>query len=204
MKRKLGPSFSPPSLPTNQPNHHKTTHTHLNPPPPPHTHTIKCQDADNVVILQRHQGRHYLDLKKNRFDGDLGIVPLEFRRVRTTRKGEKGLREGAGMDVCTAILFLPPPSRLRLFLFPTGGRLTDRLANRAIVAYADAHTNTNTNTAQQDTGTLKEVENARLASTLVHEEVGALSWAVCLVCGIQNMCVCVYVNRVWCPLSLVH
>jgi twinkle protein len=38
------------------------------------------QDADNVVILQRHQGRHYLDVRKNRYDGDLGVVPLAFQK----------------------------------------------------------------------------------------------------------------------------
>ncbi|TFJ87895.1 hypothetical protein NSK_001242 [Nannochloropsis salina CCMP1776] len=37
------------------------------------------QDADNVVILQRHQGRHYLDVRKYRYDGDLGVVPLAFQ-----------------------------------------------------------------------------------------------------------------------------
>lgn len=44
------------------------------------------QDADNVLILQRHQGRHYLDVRKNRFDGDLGIVPLEFQKHNGTLK----------------------------------------------------------------------------------------------------------------------
>ena len=38
------------------------------------------QDVDNVVILQRHQGCHYLDVRKNRYDGDLGVVPLAFQK----------------------------------------------------------------------------------------------------------------------------
>ena len=62
-------SFEPPRSPL--PSYHPPTH------PPTQgissfSGTAKAtQDADNVLILQRHQGRHYLDLRKNRFDGDL-------------------------------------------------------------------------------------------------------------------------------------
>ena len=38
------------------------------------------QEADNVYILQRDgsSGKKQLDVKKNRFDGQLGSVPLRF------------------------------------------------------------------------------------------------------------------------------
>jgi twinkle protein len=36
------------------------------------------QEADNVVILQKGQFYRYLDVRKNRFDGELGIVPFRF------------------------------------------------------------------------------------------------------------------------------
>ncbi|XP_023219722.1 twinkle protein, mitochondrial-like [Centruroides sculpturatus] len=52
------------------------------------THSIyggakASQEADNVMILQDKRtttirGRKYLQITKNRFDGDLGIMPLDF------------------------------------------------------------------------------------------------------------------------------
>lgn len=39
------------------------------------------QEADNVVILQKLEGNHrFLDVKKNRFDGELGRVRIGFSR----------------------------------------------------------------------------------------------------------------------------
>ena len=32
------------------------------------------------IIVQRHGGQHYLDIRKNRYDGDLGVVPLRFQK----------------------------------------------------------------------------------------------------------------------------
>ena len=40
------------------------------------------QEADNVLIIQNDNGVKKLEVKKNRFDGDLGIVPLKFNRQR--------------------------------------------------------------------------------------------------------------------------
>ena len=34
------------------------------------------QEADAVIILQNDGMVKYLDVRKNRFDGDLGVVPL--------------------------------------------------------------------------------------------------------------------------------
>uniref|UniRef100_A0A8C5RHK4 Twinkle mtDNA helicase n=1 Tax=Laticauda laticaudata TaxID=8630 RepID=A0A8C5RHK4_LATLA len=44
------------------------------------------QEADNVLILQDRKlttgpGRRYLQVSKNRFDGDVGIFPLEFSKT---------------------------------------------------------------------------------------------------------------------------
>ena len=36
------------------------------------------QEADNVLIVQKRDGQKFLELKKNRFDGTLGAVPLSF------------------------------------------------------------------------------------------------------------------------------
>jgi twinkle protein len=36
------------------------------------------QEADNVLILQRTRGNTKLDIRKNRFDGTLGSIPLHF------------------------------------------------------------------------------------------------------------------------------
>ncbi|KAJ0411941.1 hypothetical protein ATCC90586_009898 [Pythium insidiosum] len=36
------------------------------------------QEADNVLILQRTRGANKLDVRKNRFDGTLGSIPLVF------------------------------------------------------------------------------------------------------------------------------
>lgn len=43
------------------------------------------QEADNVLILQDRKlvtgpGKRYLQVSKNRFDGDVGIFPLEFSK----------------------------------------------------------------------------------------------------------------------------
>ena len=40
------------------------------------------QEADNVLILQNENGVKKLEVKKNRFDGDLGSVSLGFNRER--------------------------------------------------------------------------------------------------------------------------
>uniref|UniRef100_UPI00398E7855 twinkle mtDNA helicase isoform X3 n=1 Tax=Pristiophorus japonicus TaxID=55135 RepID=UPI00398E7855 len=53
------------------------------------------QEADNVLILQDKklvsgQGRRYLQVTKNRFDGDLGIFPLEFKKASLTFSAVKG------------------------------------------------------------------------------------------------------------------
>lgn len=47
------------------------------------------QEADNVLILQNRrlssqQGRKHLQVTKNRFDGDIGSVPLEFNKENLT------------------------------------------------------------------------------------------------------------------------
>ena len=36
------------------------------------------QEADNVIILQKIGDSRYLDVKKNRFDGLIGMVPIKF------------------------------------------------------------------------------------------------------------------------------
>ena len=36
------------------------------------------QEADNVLIVQKREGQKFLELKKNRYDGTLGSVPLSF------------------------------------------------------------------------------------------------------------------------------
>jgi len=37
------------------------------------------QEADNVLILQKVGENRYIDVKKNRFDGTLGVVPIKFQ-----------------------------------------------------------------------------------------------------------------------------
>lgn len=59
------------------------------------------QEADNIFILQNNkgksgllQGKRYIQVAKNRFDGELGIVPLyydkECQSYMKKEKGEKG------------------------------------------------------------------------------------------------------------------
>ncbi|GCC39587.1 hypothetical protein chiPu_0023699 [Chiloscyllium punctatum] len=53
------------------------------------------QEADNVLILQDKKltsgpGRRYLQLVKNRFDGELGVFPLEFKKASLTFSAVKG------------------------------------------------------------------------------------------------------------------
>lgn len=47
------------------------------------------QEADNVLILQDRKlvtgpGKRYLQVSKNRFDGDIGVFPLEFNKSSLT------------------------------------------------------------------------------------------------------------------------
>ncbi|XP_030060638.1 twinkle mtDNA helicase [Microcaecilia unicolor] len=53
------------------------------------------QEADNVLILQDRKlvtgpGKRYLQVAKNRFDGDVGIFPLEFNKASLTFSSPKG------------------------------------------------------------------------------------------------------------------
>jgi len=65
------------------------------------------QEADNVLILQKsREGSRSIDIKKNRFDGETGKVPLEFspaNRLFIDSSPEAALLrnydEGAGMEV---------------------------------------------------------------------------------------------------------
>ena len=40
-----------------------------------------CLQADIVLILQRLEARAYLDVKKNRYDGDLGRLYLDYSQI---------------------------------------------------------------------------------------------------------------------------
>ncbi|CAN7998878.1 unnamed protein product [Ixodes hexagonus] len=55
------------------------------------------QEADNVLILQdgrlnTPRGRKHLQVTKNRFDGDIGVMPLEFNKENLTFSGKKQLK----------------------------------------------------------------------------------------------------------------
>ncbi|GAB1302469.1 Twinkle mtDNA helicase [Apodemus speciosus] len=50
---------------------------------------VASQEADNVLILQDRKlvtgpGKRYLQVSKNRFDGDVGVFPLEFNKSSLT------------------------------------------------------------------------------------------------------------------------
>lgn len=52
------------------------------------------QEADNVLILQDRKlttgpGKRYLQVAKNRFDGDVGVFPLEFSKASLTFSSSK-------------------------------------------------------------------------------------------------------------------
>ncbi|MEE6485999.1 hypothetical protein FKM82_014480 [Ascaphus truei] len=53
------------------------------------------QEADNVLILQDRKlitgpGKRYLQVAKNRFDGDVGVFPIEFNKTSLTFSATKG------------------------------------------------------------------------------------------------------------------
>ncbi|XP_051883652.1 twinkle protein, mitochondrial isoform X2 [Pristis pectinata] len=68
------------------------------------------QEADNVLILQDKklisgQGKRYVQVAKNRFDGDLGVFPLEFKKASLTFSAVKSkakLRKVEEEDNATA------------------------------------------------------------------------------------------------------
>ncbi|KAF4134621.1 AAA domain [Phytophthora infestans] len=60
------------------------------------------QEADNVLILQRTRGESKLDIRKNRFDGTLGSIPLRFELDSGSLRevGTEGMSEGvAAVDL---------------------------------------------------------------------------------------------------------
>ncbi len=62
------------------------------------------QEADNVLIVQKGRFYKYLEVKKNRFDGELGIIPLKFERdtskfYEMSQEELKKLREKHGSAV---------------------------------------------------------------------------------------------------------
>ncbi|CAH0490734.1 unnamed protein product [Peronospora farinosa] len=60
------------------------------------------QEADNVLILQRTNGKSKLDIRKNRFDGTLGSIPLKFDLDSASLRevGWEGMSEGvAAVDL---------------------------------------------------------------------------------------------------------
>ncbi|CAH0476726.1 unnamed protein product [Peronospora belbahrii] len=60
------------------------------------------QEADNVLILQRTYGESKLDIRKNRFDGTLGSIPLKFDPDSASLRevGREGMSEGvAAVDL---------------------------------------------------------------------------------------------------------
>uniref|UniRef100_A0A8C3PKL3 Uncharacterized protein n=1 Tax=Calidris pygmaea TaxID=425635 RepID=A0A8C3PKL3_9CHAR len=55
----------------------------------PPSSALPSQEADNVLILQDRKlmtgpGKRYLQVSKNRFDGDVGVFPLEFSKASLT------------------------------------------------------------------------------------------------------------------------
>ncbi|KAK4529294.1 hypothetical protein CCYA_CCYA01G0151 [Cyanidiococcus yangmingshanensis] len=62
------------------------------------------QEADNVIIIQNGRYYKYLDVRKNRFDGELGHIPYQFdpvtRRIRELQSDEIQQLED-GFRVCS-------------------------------------------------------------------------------------------------------
>ena len=46
------------------------------------------QEADNIIMIQRNKHYKYLQVKKNRFDGTLGVIPYRFERDKGERISE--------------------------------------------------------------------------------------------------------------------
>jgi len=55
------------------------------------------QEADNIIILQKGKNYNYLAVTKNRFDGELGTIPLGFNK-QTSKFYELTKEEVAALD----------------------------------------------------------------------------------------------------------
>ncbi len=53
------------------------------------------QEADNVIILQKVNNKKYLEIKKNRFDGEIGNIELQFDHPSFSYKEINGDRNAA-------------------------------------------------------------------------------------------------------------
>ena len=77
------------------------------------------QEADNIIILQSNQGKSgllqgkkYIQVVKNRFDGELGIVPLNFDKdSQSYVKKEKSKSEAiSGVTLAKIATKMHPPA----------------------------------------------------------------------------------------------
>ncbi|CAI5733448.1 unnamed protein product [Hyaloperonospora brassicae] len=73
------------------------------------------QEADNVLILQRTRGETKLDVRKNRFDGTLGSIPLRFDpdSVSLRELGAEGMSESIAAVDLEAEMELAQKGRMR-------------------------------------------------------------------------------------------
>ncbi|GMF66625.1 unnamed protein product [Phytophthora fragariaefolia] len=82
------------------------------------------QEADNVLILQRTRGESKLDIRKNRFDGTLGSIPLKFDPDSASLRevGTEGMSEGVATVDLEAEMELAQKRRRQ-----TSSRVQERL-----------------------------------------------------------------------------
>ncbi|GMF16707.1 unnamed protein product [Phytophthora lilii] len=87
------------------------------------------QEADNVLILQRTRGESKLDIRKNRFDGTLGSIPLEYDQnaVSLREVGTEGMSEGVAAVDLEAEMELAQRRRMQ-----SSSRAQERLHPEAI------------------------------------------------------------------------
>jgi twinkle protein len=84
------------------------------------------QEADTVLILQHKvdSNQKYIQVKKNRFDGTLGSVPLHFHRS-SGRYGEETEREAEGRTLNKIEVSRPPSNELPPASPSTAGSVMD-------------------------------------------------------------------------------
>lgn len=84
------------------------------------------QEADNILILQNNQGKSgllqgkkYIQVVKNRFDGELGIVPLNFDKESQSYAKEKSSKSGISGATLAKLSAKPLPAPATVIRPPT-------------------------------------------------------------------------------------
>lgn len=133
------------------------------------------QEADNVLILQRTRGKSKLDVRKNRFDGTLGSIPLGYDSESNSLKeyNEGELRESVASVELEAQMAFEQKLQQQKATRAASGREEHTPSPPSIASDASARF-ANFEESEQFSGA-KQFQFAATASPALHDELNGLN-----------------------------